>query len=174
MKRTWLGVALGAALLAGTAWAVQKGGTLYVKSNEAKLLDKADAKGKEVGKMKLGQQVIWHGASPDNKMFHEVEAGKKKGFTLQQNLTPNQPAQEIATSDGKKVDAQAFASSGAATRALSSTALAYSKEKGSSKEELMKQLDAASRGIITAESVAETVKLKEAQEYGAKSTGGGK
>src|SRR5574340_327217 len=101
MKRTWLVLALSAGLLAGTAWAVQKGGTLYVKSNEAKLLDKPDAKGKSLATMKLGEPVTWHGASAENKLFHEVEtAKKKKGFTLQQNLTPNAPAQEIATSDG--------------------------------------------------------------------------
>jgi uncharacterized protein YgiM (DUF1202 family) len=165
MRRRIIGLAASALLVSSAALAVKSGDTLYVKTKDAKLLDKADAKAKTIGTMKPGETVTWQGADK-NKPFHKVEAGGKSGFTVQQNLTPNKPSNEVATSDGKPIDQEAFKSSGAATKALSEAGLKY----GEGNTDLV----TLSKGIMTAEGIAAKVDLQEATEYVAKSTGGGK
>jgi len=109
-------------LAAGTALAVSKGGTLYIKV---------------------------------------------KGFTLQQNLSPKKPQAEfLAKDDGKPIDAQAFASSGAATKALSGAALKYSGSKP--------DLETLAKQLMTAEGAAAAVTVEAAREFNAKQVGGAK
>ncbi len=165
MRRLIIGLASMALLGSSAALAVKSGDTLYVKTKDAKLLDKAEPKGKVIGVMKPGDTVTWKGADA-NKPFHKVEAQGKAGFTVQQNLTPNKPSAEVATSDGKPIDQEAFKSSGAATKALSEAGLKY----GEGNPDLV----TLSKGIMTAEGIAAKVEPQEATEYVAKSTGGGK
>ncbi len=165
MRQLIIGLAAGALLASGAAYAVKSGDTLYIKTKDAKLLDKADAKGKTIATMKPGEAVKWSGADK-NKPFHKIEANGKTGFTIQQNLTPSKPSEEVATSDGKPIDQEAFKSSGAATKALSEAALKY----GEGNTDVV----TLSKGIMTAEGIAAKVELGEASDYVAKSTGGGK
>lgn len=167
MRQSFIALALCAGLVAGSAHAVGVGGTLYIKARDTVILDKPSLKGKTVEKLQTGAQVKWLGAAPSDKQFHQVEtANGKKGYTLQQNLSPNKPQLEVATSDGKPIDAQAFASSGAATKALSEAALKYSGGKTNMAE--------LAKGVMTAEGIASRVSPEEAQKYIAKQTGGAK
>jgi uncharacterized protein YgiM (DUF1202 family) len=159
MRRFLVGLAAAALLIGSAAYAVKPGENLYIKTKDAKLLEKPDPKAKVLGVLKPGEEVKWNGADAKNKMFHGIEAGGKKGYTLQQNLSPSKPQMEIASDDGKPIDAQAFASSGAATKALSEAALKYNEKKGSA------DLQALSKGVITAEGIASAVQ---------KFSGGGK
>lgn len=167
MRKSFIALALGAGLVASSAYAVGVGGTLYIK-NEAQVVDKPSlTKSKVIKSLKPGAEVKWLGAAPDNKQFHQIEtADGKKGYTLQVNLSPNKPQLEVASSDGKPIDAQAFASSGAATKALSEAALKYSGGKTNMAD--------LAKGIMTAEGIASRVTTEEAQKYVAKQTGGGK
>lgn len=129
MKRLCKTVTAIALLCASGAWAVSKGGTLYVKSKETKLFKDAKV-GAAVATLKVGDAVTWNGPSEKDKQFHEIVANGKKGFVLMTNLTPNKPAEEIDASTGKPMSAQAFASSGAATKALTPAAIKYAGAKG--------------------------------------------
>ena len=165
--KTWLGLALAASLVGGTALAVKPGDTLYIKSKDAKVFKDDSLKSKVVGTLQPGANVTWQGVSKGDKQLHKVKAGKVEGFTLQQNLTPNKPQMEaLLKDDGKEIDPQAFASSGAATKALSEAALKYA-EKKQTPEQLVK-------GILTAEGVSATVTKEAGQAYVQKQTGGAK
>jgi hypothetical protein len=119
--------ALCALLIAATAAAgVAKGGKLYIKGTGVNAWDKADASGKKTA-LKAGDEVTWDGPDDKHKEMHLVHfgpGGKKKGYVQVSNLTPNKPADEI-TQDGKTTSAQAFASSGAATKAMTEAGLKY-------------------------------------------------
>ena len=79
--------------------------------------------------------MTWKGADAKEKTLHKVIAGGKEGFVLQANLTPSKPSNEVLSSDGKSVSAQAVASSGAATKALTPAAIKYAEAKGPSANE---------------------------------------
>ena len=111
-------VALAVALISAPALAVKEGGTLYIRSKDTKVLKTAKANGATVATLQPGTEVTWQGADKTDKTFHSIKAGAKAGFVLQANLTPVKPATEV-TGDGKTIDAHAFASTGAATRAMS-------------------------------------------------------
>lgn len=180
MRRVVCAVALTVALGASPALAVSKGGKLYIKTKDAAVMGKADAKAKKVGQLQPGDEVTWNGAAADDKRFHEIvptdpKKAKTKGFTLQSNLSPSKPQMETLLSrGGKPIDAKTFASSGAATKALSEAGLKYAERKGQSSADDARRMDLAAKSLITAESVAHDVSLKDrarAREYGCKSTG---
>lgn len=153
MIRRLTRLALATALLAMPALAVSKGGKLYIKTKDTKVLDKADAKGKVVGTLQPGDEVTWNGADGANKQFHSIDSGKVKGFTLQTNLSPSKPQAELLARDnGAPIDGKAFASSGAATKALNEAALKAAGKK-QTKAELVK-------GLATAEGVAASVTVE--------------
>ena len=127
MKRLFGAVAAAALLSASWAGAVAVGGKLYIKSKDTKVLKDPKADAKPVTTLQPGAEVTWKGASAKDKAFHEVESGGKKGFVLMSNLSPNPVAQEIDSSTGKPMSAQAFASSGAATKALTPAGVTYAK-----------------------------------------------
>lgn len=166
MRTSFIALALGAGLFASSAHAVGVGGTLYIKGINSQVLDKPTAKGKVIETLKPGTEVKWLGKALDNAQFHQIEHNGKKGYTLQVNLSPNKPQLEVVTSDGKPIDAQAFASSGAATKALSEAALKYSGGKTNMAE--------LAKGVMTAEGIASRVTAEEAQKYIARQTGGAK
>ncbi len=171
MNRITQGLALVVVLLAGPALAVGKGGTLYVKNKEAKLLSKPDATSKVLTQLRPGDAVTWQGAAPENKQFHKVTAGRLEGYLLQQNLSPNKPAAEyLAKDDGKAIDPQAFASSGAATKALSEAALKFSEARAKERPSVVQ----LTKGVMTAEGIAKSVSKDDASKFVAAQTGGDK
>jgi hypothetical protein len=166
MTRRLPHLALASALLATPALAVKPGGTLYIKSKDTKVLPKADPKAKAVGTLQPGDEVVWQGADETNKQFHKVETPKFKGVTLQANLSPSKPAAEnLAKDNGAAIDAKAFASSGAATKALSGGALKTASG-NPSQEEL-------ARALISVEATAKAVDPKDAATFVQKRTQGG-
>lgn len=153
MTRRLVPLLAACALLAGPAGAVSKGGKLFIKTNQTKVFDKPDLKGKVVGTLAAGDEVTWQGADATNKQMHSIEAGKVKGFTLQTNLSPAKPQPELLARDnGAAIDGKAFASSGAATKALNEAALKAAGKK-QTKADLVK-------GIATAEGVAASVSVE--------------
>lgn len=128
--------ALCALAVASVAMAgVAKGGKLFIKGTGVNMWDKADASGKKTA-LKNGDEVTWNGPDEKNKSMHAIEFKGKKGFVQMANLTPNKPAEEVATSDGKMTSAAAFASSGAATKAMSESGLKYAQGEGPNAQEV--------------------------------------
>ena len=137
MKRSLLTAVL---LLSSAAFAVAKGGTLYIKSKDTKVLKDAKASASAVATLQPGDEVIWNGASEKDKAFHEVQVKGKKGFVLQANLSPTKPAEEVDSSTGKPISKQAFASSAAATKALTPAGVKYAKGNGVKSSEAAAQI----------------------------------
>lgn len=140
MKRGMRALAAVALLGAGGAWAVSKGGKLYIKSKDTKVLKDPKAGSTPITTLQPGTEVIWNGASEKDKQFHEITTGGKKGFVLMSNLTPNQALPEFDASTGKPMSAQAFASSGAATKALTPAGITYAQgsvQKGEAAAEII-------------------------------------
>ncbi len=108
---------------------------LFVKSKDTKLLKDPSFSAKVVTTLQPGTEVTWKGADPKEKTLHKVVVGGKEGFVLQANLTPSKPAEEFLKGDGKAISAQAVASSGAATKALTPAAIKYAESKGPSANE---------------------------------------
>ncbi len=151
MRRLWPLAVL--AFGSATALAVSAGGTLYVKARNTKLLASASPTADVVALLQPGEQVKWQGADPANKQFHKVEYGAKKGVVFQSNLATKPPSTElVASQGGKELDPKAFASSGAATKALGETAKEYG-EKGNMKEAVAKlqALEKLSKSVTPAE-----------------------
>jgi uncharacterized protein YgiM (DUF1202 family) len=147
MKQILAVTAVATLALAIPAKAVSKGGKLYIKSKDTKVLEKADPRSKPLGTLQPGDEVTWNGADEANKQFHAIDSGKVKGFTLQQNLSPSKPQPELLSKDnGAPIDAKAFASSGAATKALNEAALKAAGKKQTNAELV--------KGLATAEGVA--------------------
>jgi hypothetical protein len=149
----WVLSALGVLIAAAAAAGVTKGGTLYIKGQDVKLLSKPDLGASAVTKLKHGDAVTWEGADPKNKDLHAVEAGKKKGYVLMANLTPNKPIDEYPKTDGKPTSAEAFKSSGAATKAMTEAGIKYAEGSGPSAAE-------SAAGIIHLEGSSEDAKSK--------------
>lgn len=175
MRRVIVGAAAAALLVAGVAAsAVTRGGTLYIRARDTRIFEQADLKSKMSPiTLQPGQEVTWDGPAEGNKTLHGIsgktKAGKPfKGFTLQMNLSPNKPAEEyLAKDSGKPIDPQAFASSGAATKALSEAALKYAEYQ---KKQSMTDL---TKGVMTSEAVAKEVRKDDAVAYTLARTGGG-
>lgn len=117
-------------LSAGGAWAVSKGGKLFIKSKDTKVLKEPKAGASAVATLQPGKEVVWNGTSEKDKRFHDISVDGKKGFVLMSNLSPHQPQTEIDASTGKPMSAQAFASSGAATKALTPAGVKYAQASG--------------------------------------------
>ncbi|MHB8873964.1 MAG: hypothetical protein ACYC8T_09795 [Myxococcaceae bacterium] len=167
MKRGSLALAAIAMLSAGGAWGIAKGGTLYIKSKDTKVLKEPKPGAAAVVTVQPGTEVIWNGASEKDKQFHEIKVSGKKGFVLMGNLSPSKPMAEIDASTGKPMSSQAFASSGAATKALTPAGVKYAKEAG------VKQTEAAAE-IIYAEQLNLAKGTATAVAAKAKDLGGGK
>lgn len=130
MKSSIRAVAAIALISASGAWAVAKGGKLYIKSKDTKVLKDAKAGAATVATVQPGKEVTWNGPSPADKTFHEISVDGKKGFVLMSNLSPSAPVAEIDSSSGKPMSAQSFASSGAATKGLTPAGVKYAKASG--------------------------------------------
>lgn len=142
MKRGYRAVAAAALLSASGAWAVAKGGSLYIKSKDVKLLKdpKASATAVIPKALEVGTEVKWQGASDKDKAFHEIEVNGKKGYVLMTNLSPAKPQMEAAGSSGAPMSPQQFASSGAATKALTPAGINYAKGEGPNAKEAASEI----------------------------------
>lgn len=120
---------LAVSLTAVTAVAAKVGDTLFVKAKNTKVMAKASATADVVAVLQPGDEVVWKGADKKEKRWHMVSAGGKDGVVFQSNLSPKKPSMEMDGSSGTSVDAKAFASSGAATKALGPGAKAYGDKK---------------------------------------------
>ena len=130
-KRDWLVVVVAVMAVGGTALAVSKGGTLYVTSRNARLQKDSSPTSSVLQLLQPGQEVVWQGADAANKQWHKVTVGGKSGVVFQANLSPNKPSSEMVAAHeaGKPIDPQAFASTGAATKAVSEAGLKYAEGK---------------------------------------------
>jgi hypothetical protein len=133
---------------------IPKGGKLWVKT-PANLTDKADGTGKKTA-LKAGDEVTWLGADEKNPSMQAVESRGKKGFVPTTALTPNRPADEVVSNDGKTTSAEAFAASGAATRGdLGETPVfvASDQDKAAAAKHLMLRASSAAQKAKVAEHV---------------------
>ncbi|MFO0599643.1 MAG: hypothetical protein U0228_30330 [Myxococcaceae bacterium] len=163
MKRMMQVLAASALLSASVAWAVAKGGPLYIKAKDVQLLKDPKVGSKNVVAVPLGSEVKWLGPSDKDKSFHEVEFNGKKGFVLMSNLSPSKPAQEIG-GDGKSMSAQSFANSAAATKGLTSAGVKYAGQDGA----------AAAADVVYIEEHTKAKATPTAVAAKAKELGGGK
>ncbi len=148
-------VVLTAFAFAGAALAADR--QLYIKSKDTKLLKSASLSAPVAATLQPGTEVTWKGADAKEKTLHKVVAGGKEGFVLQANLTPSKPSNEVLGSDGKSVSAQAVASSGAATKALTPAAIKYAEAKGPSANEAAIEiiyLEEHNNNVATPEAIA--------------------
>lgn len=163
MRRTrWLLGAAAVFALGGVTWAgVSKGGKLYITAKNTKVLAGPSPTANVVTTLQPGAEVTWNGADGSNKQFHHViDAAGKKGLVFQSNLSPSKPKLElVAGAGGKEMDPKAFASSGAATKALSEGSIRYAEGKG------MKD---APKQLLVLEALSAQVKGAEVAEHAKK------
>lgn len=160
-----------ALLAGGAALAVSKGGTLYIKTKDTKVLKTASPSAASVTTLQPGSEVVWNGPDAKDKTFHSVKTkDNKSGFVLQANLSPTAPKGEF-DSTGKPMDKEAFASSGAATKALTEAGVKYAESKSQDVKKIAAQLiyvEEHSKVNATADVVA-----KQAKTSGVNSSAGG-
>ena len=161
MKRGIRALAAIALIGASGAWAVAKGGKLYIRSKDTKVLKEPKAAATAVATVQPGKEVTWQGASPVDKQFHEITVDGKKGYVLMSNLSPNPVAQEIDSSTGKPFPAQSFASSGAATRALTPAGVTYAKDSPSKSDAAAEIIYAEQHNFAKGTPAAIAAKAKE-------------
>ncbi len=128
--KSWT-LAIVAVLLGTTATAVaaKVGDTLFVKAKNTKIVAKASPTADVVAVLQPGDEVVWKGADAKEKRWHKVSVAGKDGMVFQTNLTTKKPSMEVVGTSGEQVDAKAFASSGAATKALGTGAKQYGEKK---------------------------------------------
>jgi uncharacterized protein YgiM (DUF1202 family) len=128
--------------LSSEALAVSKGGTLYVKAKNTRLMASSAASASALTVLQPGQQVTWLGADPKDAQWHQVEVDGKRGVVFQSNLSAKPPSMELVAVAGgvKPHDAAAFANSGAAVKLLADGPLKYGQEKGTDLQSAVNQL----------------------------------
>jgi hypothetical protein len=117
------------AALATLAYAgVKPGGTLFIKARNTRVMQSPAANAQVVGVLQPGAPVVWEGPDPKDKRWHRITAGKVKGVVMGANLSVERPVKEVTSTKGADAsDLQVFMSSGAASKALGTGALEYSK-----------------------------------------------
>lgn len=149
-------VVLALVLAAGAAWALTPGDRVYVRGRDVAVLQSTAANAVTLLKLQPGDAVVWRGADRKKPTWHRVETNGKSGFVYFANLSATPPAPELLTSPqgAKKVDAQAFASSGAAGKALTEGAIRYGTQEEKNKGELHPTMREAVRQTQTLEAIA--------------------
>jgi len=159
VRKSLIGGILFVASVAASSSAVDVGGELFIKSKNTKLFASPSPTAPVVQLLQPGAAVVWEGADADEKRWHHVKSGSSKGVVFQSNLSPKPPSMELLASEGgKEVDPQAFASSGAATKALGDATVKYGENKDMG--EVVKELDAliSLSGEVTDRDIANHVK----------------
>jgi hypothetical protein len=104
--------------------------------------------------------VRWRGPDAKDRRWHRIEAGGKKGVVLTANLSTSPPKAEITGSRGAAAaDTSSFMSSGAASKALGSGAIAYAKRQ---------KVEASARQLERLEKLAKSVGPREVAEHARK------
>jgi hypothetical protein len=145
----------------GTALAVKPGGTLYVKAKHTHLKVSTSPTAETLVVLEPGKEVTYDGkvaGTPWCKVKASVDKkGTVAGFIYQANLGVSPPAMEATSkSPGKPLSPEAFASSGAAIKALGPGAIRYGKTLP--KPQSVKQL-------IELEELAKAIKDPQVTEY---------
>jgi hypothetical protein len=155
--RTRLWVALLALGAAGSAGAVKPGGTLYVKARTTRLMKGPSATADALAVLQPPTPVRWEGADTKHKQWHRVSVEGREGYVFQSNLATQPPSLEVVAGEGAgKVDARAFANSGAAVKAVSSGVIAMGEadvDTGKAVKSLQ-ALEALARGVQDADLAA--------------------
>lgn len=111
-------------LAAGAAWALKPGDTVYVRARNTPLQSKPSTTSKPAAPaLQPGAKLQWLEQAKDAPRFHKVRTAKgATGYVWYQNLSTTPPRTELVVESGKakNVDAQAFASYGAAARGVAS------------------------------------------------------
>ncbi|MBX7113112.1 MAG: SH3 domain-containing protein [Myxococcaceae bacterium] len=102
---------------------------LYIRNRETPLQKQPTLSSPVLTRIPAGATVTWLGAGTPKKDFDKVRFGTQEGFVPHASLSTRPPSAEVSKTDGKPITAQAFASSGAATRGLSEAGLKYDKTK---------------------------------------------
>lgn len=127
-RKRWL--LLASLWVTGVAFAALSAGQkVFVKAKNTKVLRSAEFAAAAVDTLQPGELVVWQKKQTDQ--FHAVITPKgKKGFVYFANLSTQPPMVEYLRKTGDKpADPKAFATSGAATRALAPGPIAYGETK---------------------------------------------
>lgn len=153
-SRLALGAALAVLLAGGVAFAkLNPGQKVFVKAKNTKLLAKPEANSQVREILQPGDEVAWE-SGPEAKEFHRIKSPKNtEGYVFFSNLALERPKPEIFTG-GTTKDARAFASSGAATRALAEGAIRYGDKKLNDQQ--------AVAAVVTMEAIAAQVSAGDA------------
>jgi len=154
-------LALVCTMTGGTALAVKPGGLLYVKAKNTHLKASSSPTADTLVVLQPGKEVTYDGkvaGTPWCKVKVAVEKkGTVAGFIYQANLGVSPPAMEVTSkSPGKPLSPEAFASSGAAVKALGPGAITY----GASLPESQ-----SSDQLIALEKLAASIKDAQVVEY---------
>jgi hypothetical protein len=143
-------------LVAGAAWALAPGDRVYVRGRDVAVLQNTTPGAATVVKLQPGDPVIWRGADTKKPTWHRVDAKGKSGVVYFANLSATPPESELVTTPAgvKKLDAQAFASSGAAGKALTEGAVRYGDQPDKNKGDLRPTMKEAVRQTETLEALA--------------------
>jgi hypothetical protein len=142
----WLALAL-ALGASGGALATGANQTLYVRTKNTRLQQSPSPTATVVTLLQPSEPVVWKGVHPEHKKWHQVEVRGQSGYVFQSNLSTKPPSLEIVAGEGAgKVDARAFASSGAAMKGVSSGVLAMGEQRVELKESIL-QLDELERFV---------------------------
>ena len=174
MQRTWR-LALLALGVAGGAFALTAGDRVYVRARDTQVLKKASPTADTLTKLQPGDVVVWRGADKDQPKWHKVDVQGQVGFVWFSNLSIKPPDKELLTSPkgSKSVDPQAFASSGAAGKALTEGAIRYGNQDEKNKGDLKPTMHEAVRQTLTLEAIAQQRSITELQAQAARVEGGG-
>jgi hypothetical protein len=167
MRRFW---AVALLTCAGVASALSAGDTVYVRARDTQVLKKASPTADTVLKLQPGDVVVWRGADKDQPKWHRVDIHGQVGFVWFSNLSTKPPDKELLTlpAGATKVDAQAFASSGAAGKALTEGAIRYGDQPDKNKGPLKPSMKEAVRETQTVEAIAQQRTPAELQQQAAR------
>ena len=155
--RPALHMGLLALVTAGGALALSAGDKVYVRTRDTQVLKAAAPTADTLLKLQPGDVVVWKGADKDQPKWHRVDVQGQVGFVWFANLSTKPPDKELLSSPRgpNKVDPQAFASSGAAGKALTEGAIRYGDQDEKNKGELKPTMREAVRQTLTLEAIAQ-------------------
>jgi hypothetical protein len=154
-------LALACVVSSGTALAVKPGGTLYVKAKNTHLKASSSPTADTLAVLQPGKAVTFDTRTAHTPWCQVTVATDKKGpvqgYVYQANLAVSPPSMEVSSKNPTKpLSPEAFASSGAAVKALGPGAIEYGKSL--SRPESVQQL-------IALESLAASVSEAQVAEY---------
>ena len=142
--------------VASAAGALTLGDRVFIRGRDVAVLQSTAPTASTLVKLQPGDAVVWRGADQKKPTWHKVEAQGKTGYVYYANLSVTPPNTELLSSPqgARKVDAQAFASSGAAGKALTEGAVRYGNQDEKNKGELRPTMKEAVRQTQTLEAIA--------------------